>query len=276
MTPSGLGDGNFYFTSSNSSANGSISRFNGSGSITANLSVLTGLPAIRATLTPSGPGTGIFYGVSWRGGSSDKGSVFEYNANTNTFTIKDSFLGANGQEPWSALTRANNGNFYGVTPTGGANNLGALYEFNPSTGLITLKDSFTGAGNGSSPYAWLTLADNGKLYGTASSGGANNFGTIFEFDPNSGGVNLMASFDGSVNGNEPRSGLTAVGNGKFYGTARQGGANNLGTIYEFNLNNPVPPVPGPLPLLGAGAAFGWSRQLRRRVRLQQPGTRLLA
>lgn len=27
----------------------------------------------------------------------------------------------------------------------------------------------------------------------------------------------------------------------------------------------TPPVPGPLPLLGAGAAFGWSRRLRRRI-----------
>jgi hypothetical protein len=26
-----------------------------------------------------------------------------------------------------------------------------------------------------------------------------------------------------------------------------------------------PPVPGPLPLLGAGAAFGWSRRLRKRI-----------
>jgi hypothetical protein len=26
------------------------------------------------------------------------------------------------------------------------------------------------------------------------------------------------------------------------------------------------PVPGPLPVMGAGAAFGWSRRLRRRLR----------
>ena len=32
------------------------------------------------------------------------------------------------------------------------------------------------------------------------------------------------------------------------------------TISNFNVA-----VPGPLPLLGAGAAFGWSRQLRRRI-----------
>ena len=27
----------------------------------------------------------------------------------------------------------------------------------------------------------------------------------------------------------------------------------------------IPPVPGPLPILGAGAAFGFSRKLRRRI-----------
>jgi len=33
-----------------------------------------------------------------------------------------------------------------------------------------------------------------------------------------------------------------------------------------NFNGPVlQSVPGPLPLLGAGAAFGWSRQLRKRI-----------
>ncbi|MFN9933889.1 MAG: choice-of-anchor L domain-containing protein [Cyanobacteriota bacterium] len=33
--------------------------------------------------------------------------------------------------------------------------------------------------------------------------------------------------------------------------------------------DPSPSVPGPLPVLGIGGAFGWSRQLRRRLRLQE-------
>ncbi len=40
------------------------------------------------------------------------------------------------------------------------------------------------------------------------------------------------------------------------------------TISNFNgplPNSPLPPVPGPLPLLGAGAAWGWSRRLRHRL-----------
>lgn len=38
------------------------------------------------------------------------------------------------------------------------------------------------------------------------------------------------------------------------------------TISNFNVAaQPNAPVPGPLPLLGAGAAFGWSRRLRQRI-----------
>ena len=38
------------------------------------------------------------------------------------------------------------------------------------------------------------------------------------------------------------------------------------TISSFNFGDPSTTVPGPLPLLGAGAAFGWSRRLRNRRR----------
>lgn len=38
----------------------------------------------------------------------------------------------------------------------------------------------------------------------------------------------------------------------------------------------VTPVPGPLPLLGVAAAFGYSRRLRRRISTSQPGTRTQA
>jgi subtilisin-like proprotein convertase family protein len=44
---------------------------------------------------------------------------------------------------------------------------------------------------------------------------------------------------------------------------------DLGTLGSWSLNlqgSSPASVPGPLPLLGAGAAFGWSRQLRKRSR----------
>jgi hypothetical protein len=36
--------------------------------------------------------------------------------------------------------------------------------------------------------------------------------------------------------------------------------------YKYNDNNYLAPVPGPLPVLGAAGVWGWSRQLRRRIR----------
>ncbi|MFO0138861.1 MAG: hypothetical protein ACK535_12750 [Cyanobacteriota bacterium] len=45
-------------------------------------------------------------------------------------------------------------------------------------------------------------------------------------------------------------------------------AQNSGGTIVINVNDPNPPtttVPGPLPVLGAGAAFGYSRRLRRRI-----------
>lgn len=48
-------------------------------------------------------------------------------------------------------------------------------------------------------------------------------------------------------------------------TSGSSSANNGGVIRISSFDADVPPVPGPLPLLGASAAFGWSRQLRRRI-----------
>jgi hypothetical protein len=36
--------------------------------------------------------------------------------------------------------------------------------------------------------------------------------------------------------------------------------------YKYNTNTYQAPVPGPLPVLGAAGVWGWSRQLRRRIR----------
>jgi hypothetical protein len=45
-----------------------------------------------------------------------------------------------------------------------------------------------------------------------------------------------------------------------------------GDTISINVVNPAPatpPVPGPLPVLGAGAAFGFSRHLRKRIKSRQ-------
>jgi len=198
-----------------------------------------------------------------------------------TITRLASFTGSgtgNGSYPSAALTPSGTGTFYGTAGSGGADDYGTIFEFNPTNNTITRLASFTGPseGNGSYPWDALTPSGTGTFYGTAEEGGADNYGTIFEFNPTNNTITRLASFTGSGTGNgrHPFAALTPSGTGTFYGTASEGGAGDSGTIFEFN---PVtPPVPGPLPLLGAGAAFGWSRQLRRRVRRQHPRLRVLA
>jgi len=41
--------------------------------------------------------------------------------------------------------------------------------------------------------------------------------------------------------------------------------NGTSETIQVLLGNPSAAAPGPLPLLGAGAAFGWSRRLRKRI-----------
>jgi uncharacterized repeat protein (TIGR03803 family) len=277
LTPAGNGTGKFYGTTSGGGDNnkGTIFEFDPSGAGITRKGSFTGANGANpyAALTPAD--NGKFYGTTRDGGAHNKGSIFEFDPSHSGITLKGSFTGANGANPYADLTPADNGTFYGTTSGGGANSKGTIFQFDPSDGSIILKGNFTGA-NGANPLAALTPAGNGKFYGTTKDGGDNDIGTIFEFDPSGGGIILKSSFDGA-NGANPYAALTPAGNGKFYGTTSGGGVYSKGTIFEFNpVNDPAPTVPGPLPLLGAGAAFGWSRKLRRRLLLQQPGARSLA
>jgi uncharacterized repeat protein (TIGR03803 family) len=269
LTPAG--NGLFYGTAAYGGDNdlGSIFEFDPSGggiTLKASFDLANGAGVVPfAALTPAG--NGLFYGTTLGGGDNGFGSIFEFDSSGGGITLKASFDGANGKSPYAGLTSAGNGLFYGTAAEGGDNDLGSIFEFDPSGGGITLKASFDGA-NGKFPYAGLTSAGNGLFFGTAARGGDNGFGSIFEFDPSGGGITLKASFD-LANGNLPYAGLTSAGNGLFYGTTLEGGHNNLGSIFEFDPSGAVP-VPGPLPLMGATAAFGWSRKLRRRIQQVRP------
>ena len=214
-------------------------------------------------------GSGIYYGTTTYGGSNGTGSIFKFDSAIGSITLQDSFTGPNGAYPYAALTAAGSGIYYGTTIYGGSNDTGSIFKFDSATGSITLQDSFTGS-NGADPYAALTAAGNGIYYGTTYGGGGNGFGSIFKFDSATGSITLQDSFTGS-NGGGPNAALTAAGNGIYYGTTVVGGANGTGAIYAFDSGvRDSNPVPGPMPLIGATAAFGWSRRLRRRIQAVRP------
>src|SRR5690348_14994204 len=68
--------------------------------------------------------------------------------------------------------------------------------------------SFTGTNGscpGASPYAGLVLGPDGNFYGTTSSGGTNNDGTVFQLT-SGGAFTSLLSFDGT-NGAAPYAAL---------------------------------------------------------------------
>ena len=134
--------------------------------------------------------SGDLFGTRGDGGRSGYGSVFEIaktaSGYANTPTTLVSFNTANGATPHGGLTADGNGDLFGTTETGGANDDGTIYEivktaFGYANTPTTLA-SFDGA-NGITSDTTLIADANGDLVGTAVSGGPSNDGTVFELTP---------------------------------------------------------------------------------------------
>jgi uncharacterized repeat protein (TIGR03803 family) len=121
-----------------------------------------------------------------------------------------------------------------MTYHGGANDSGTIFEFNTKTGALTLLHSFEGGTtDGDHPYGNLILSGT-TLYGMTSSGGANNNGTIFEFNTKTGQLTLLHSFWGD--GAYPYGNLILSGTNLF-GMTYRGGVNDEGLIFMINTQN---------------------------------------
>jgi uncharacterized repeat protein (TIGR03803 family) len=125
---------------------------------------------------------GNFYGTTYQGGANtDGGTVFKMTP-TGTLTTLYSFCSktncTDGNGPRSAVIQATDGNFYGATSAGGANNDndGTLFEIT-STGTLTTLYSF--AGKDGKNARGLVQHTNGTFYGTTREGGVNSDGTVF-------------------------------------------------------------------------------------------------
>ena len=92
--------------------------------------------------------------------------------------------------------------------------------------------------NGSQPLSGgLTLGNDGFFYGTTTSGGTNNDGTVFKVTTN-GVLTSLVSFN-ITNGQGPLRKLILGNDGCFYGTTQLGGTNisfSYGTIFKMTTN----------------------------------------
>lgn len=145
--------------------------------------------------------------------------------------------GLDGYSPHAGLIMDGNGNLYGTTTFGGTYDRGTVFKLMPQPdgawAEIVLYN-FAGS-DGSIPVAALFLDTAGNLYGSTSTGGTYDAGTIFRLTPNPDGSwqhTTLHVFKGR-DGASPYAGLISDVYGNLYGTTRNGGVYNSGTVFKL-------------------------------------------
>jgi uncharacterized repeat protein (TIGR03803 family) len=158
-------------------------------------------------------------------GSTGCGTIFKMTPQgkfTTLYTFCLSSTCTDGAGPAGGLVLGTDGNFYGLTDGGGANDRGTVFKITPAGKLTTLHNfDYT---DGWPQGVGLIQAADGTFYGTTPFGGVYGQGTAFEISA-SGIFTSVHSFcanSGCPDGSSPN-GLIQGVDGNLYGTTLAGG-----------------------------------------------------
>ena len=167
---------------------------------------------------------GALYGTTSAGGLYNGGTVFRVNVDGSGYSVLHAFgvITNDGVKPLAVLVQGRDGMLYGTTSGGGAHNYGTVFKVGTDgsgyTILYTLVD-YTKDGSG--PTALIQGTD-GALYGVATTGGANAFGTLFRLGTAGGDYTVIYNFGSySGDGGTPAA-LTQGADGALYGVTQSG------------------------------------------------------
>ena len=190
-------------------------------------------------------GTTVGGGLTAKGCGSGCGIVFKLSPSADggewTETILHEFTGgSDGGVCYSGVIMDSAGNLYGTNIVGGVDGVGTAYELSPTSNgdwQETVLHSFAGGStDGATPYNPLTFDAAGNLYGTTSTGGAHNLGTVFRLTSQRSGSwkeQILHSFSGGHDGAMPFAGVILDQSGNLYGTTQGGGTAGVGVAYEL-------------------------------------------
>jgi uncharacterized repeat protein (TIGR03803 family) len=201
-----------------------------------------------ATLTVGNNADNFYlYGTTKYGGAKNYGTIFRIDGTGHKTTLY-SFLGGNdGANPVSTLVFGTDGNLYGTTLYGGSgtncgtNGCGTVYRITTYGSTESIVYSFLGGNDGAMPYGGLMVYSDGTLYGTTEYGGGgtncsgtSGCGTIYSITPDGSTETTLYSFQGGSDGALPLASLIYNPSGYIYGTTRNGGSMNDGTVFEID------------------------------------------
>ena len=181
---------------------------------------------------------GNFYGLTSIGGVYGDGSTFTGDGTffkmtpTGELTVLAEFReNTTAGRPQGSLVLGSDGDFYGLTYTGGANQEGTAFKVTMA-GVLTKLADFNRLTIGSNPQGDLVQVSGGDFYGVANGGGLTGSGTAFKMTP-AGVVTKLADFDSFVTGGNPSGHLLLGSDGDFYGLT--GGFGHTGTAYKLTM-----------------------------------------
>jgi uncharacterized repeat protein (TIGR03803 family) len=174
------------------------------------------------------------YGTNFAGGQFLEGTVYRMSPD-GVVEVLHNFPDAagDGQSPFGRLVQASDGNLYGTTERGGAfslNDGGMIYRISLE-GTLTVLHSFGAVGDTSGPFAGLTQASDGKLYGVTctSLGGSAVYSITLD-----GNYQILYQFRKPADGDCPHGELIEGTDGLLYGTTLGGGQFGGGTVYSVS------------------------------------------
>ena len=195
---------------------------------------------------------GQLFGTTLQGGTKNTGIIFSIAQNGSSYAILTSLHKSTGDESHSCFVVVNNmGNnlLYGMTESGGDNDGGVIFSFDPSTLNYQPVYSFDKP-TGDEPHGRLTLDPNGTtLYGMTRKGGSSGYGVVFRFDIGTSNYQVLHYFlGGPTDGATTDHGYVVQSGNCLYGMTTYGGPSNNGVIFKLTTNGQTFP---PLHLFGA-------------------------
>ncbi|GEQ85520.1 hypothetical protein ULMS_10280 [Patiriisocius marinistellae] len=172
---------------------------------------------------------GILYGKSNSGGANSRGVIFKYDTNTDTYAVihhneADLYI-------FSQFHYQNN-TLYFTNTEFNTSVTGNLLQFDLSTNTISILHSLMDNGIDGRFSGYLVFK-NSVIYGSTSSGGANNFGYIYSYDLDTDTFTNL--YDFTMVGTKALNTLDPLNQNIIYGSTTGGGANDKGGIFSYSI-----------------------------------------
>jgi uncharacterized repeat protein (TIGR03803 family) len=160
---------------------------------------------------------------------------------TKLYTFPEDSRGDTGIGLAGLMTQGRDGNLYGTIGDDNSNAAGSAFQMT-TAGQFTRIYSFcvlTSCKDGSQPWGGVTLGTDGNLYGTTTSGGTVQAGTVFRLTP-TGTLATIWNFDNGTDAGAPWYPPFQGLDGTFYGVSNTVYTGDYGAFYKLTPTTILP------------------------------------